>query len=205
MGQPALLHGLKYDPTKDIFTGRFQFRDKNREGTMVNKTEDLVVSIEWIKGAGFKPGVIHHVVNLGSVDGSYISIPGGRSIVFHNKKVASMRWVPPSVRWMNAGNRTRGKKIGNGRAVAKKARLEQVLVPGYWEVKLHGEKLGIRVDEAFVRQFKQSFLDEELKGLRYGFVDIPLEILKPLTCSGIPICKLAVLPKYILSRAMVMI
>ena len=49
MGQPALLHGLKYDPTKDIFTGRFQFRDKDREGTMANKTEDLVVSEEWIK------------------------------------------------------------------------------------------------------------------------------------------------------------
>ena len=94
-------------------------------------------------------------MNLGSVNGSYLPIPGGRSVVFHNKKVTSMRWVPPSVRWMNAGNRPRGKEIRNGRAVSKKARLEQVPVPGYWEVKLHGEKVGIRVDEAFVRQFKQ--------------------------------------------------
>jgi hypothetical protein len=57
--------------------------------------------------------------------------------------------------------------------VAKKARLEQVPVPGYWEVKLHGEKNGMQVDDAFVRQFKESFLDE-LKGLRCGFVDIPV-------------------------------
>jgi hypothetical protein len=160
MGQPALLYGLKCDPTKDIFTGRFQFRDKNSQGDMVDVTEDLVVSEEWIQGAGFKPGVVKHVVNLGSADGSFLPIPGGRSIVFHGKKVTSMRWVPPSVRWLNAGNRSRGKEIRNGRAVAKKARLEQVPVPGYWQVKLHGEKDGMQVDDAFARQFKQSFLDE---------------------------------------------
>ena len=173
MGQPALLYGLKYDPRKDIFTGRFQFRDKNSSGAMVDVTEDLVVSEEWIQGAGFKPGVVQHVVNLGSADNSFLPIPGGRSVVFHRKKVTSMRWVPPSVRWLNAGHRSRGKEIRNGKAVAKKARLEQAPVPGYWEVKLHGEKLGIRVDDAFVSQFKQSFLDE-LKGLKCGFVDIPV-------------------------------
>ena len=64
-------------------------------------------------------------------------------------------------------------EIRNWRAVAKKARLEQVPVPGYWEVKLHGEKDGMRVDDAFVQQFKQSFLDE-LKGLRCAFVYIPV-------------------------------
>ena len=173
MGQPALLYGLKYNPAKDIFTGRFQFRDQNSQGNMVDVTEDLVVSEEWILEAGFKPGVVQHVVNLGSSDEGFLPIPGGRSVVFHRKKVTSMRWVPPSVRWLNAGHRSRGKEIRNGKAVAKKARLEQAPVPGYWEVKLHGEQLGIRVDDAFVRQFKQSFLDE-LKGLKCGFVDIPV-------------------------------
>ena len=46
MGQPALLYSLKYNPTKDIFTGRLQFRAKDREGMMVDKTENLVVSEE---------------------------------------------------------------------------------------------------------------------------------------------------------------
>ena len=97
MGQPALLHSLKYNPRKDIFTGRFQFRDKNREGTIVNVTEDLVVSEEWINGAGFKPRVVQHVMNLGSVDDNYLTISGGRSVLFHKKNVTSMSWVPPSV------------------------------------------------------------------------------------------------------------
>ena len=53
---------------------------------MVDVTEDLVVSEEWIQGAGFKPGVVQHVVNLGSADGSFLPIPGGKSVVFHREK-----------------------------------------------------------------------------------------------------------------------
>ena len=63
---------------------------------MVDVTEDLVVSEEWILGAGFKPGVVvQHVVNLDSSDEGFLPIPGGRSVVFHRKKVTNMRWVPP--------------------------------------------------------------------------------------------------------------
>jgi hypothetical protein len=91
---------------------------------MANVTEDLVVSEERIKGAGFKPGLVqHHIMNLGSIDDDFLPIPGGRSVVFHRKKVTSMTWVPPSVRWMSyAGNWPRGKEIRNRRAVAKKAK-----------------------------------------------------------------------------------
>ena len=79
--------------------------------------------------------------------------------------------------------------------MAKKAQLEQVPVPGYWEVKLHGEKDGVQVDEAFVWQFKQqSFLDG-LKGLWCGFMDIPVGDIKASHLQQHPNLQISSAPK----------
>jgi hypothetical protein len=166
-GHSAMVHGLKYNPREDTFEARLVYSAASKEGKLEQKEEIMFVSKDWILDAEYGEGVMQHVINLGSTD-EFVTVPPGKSVFIHTKKVHRLRYVPPHTQWVPDPHHKRSRHTGKSGK-----RMMQVQAPGYWEVIFHGETKPMRTDDQFVSQFKKGFL-EEVKRLRRGFVDIPV-------------------------------
>ena len=127
---------------------------------LVSKDEIIPLSEEWIKEAGYKPGVIEHVINMGSVDDFVEVDDGEKSFRINTKKVQRLRYVP-------ASNRVIPSDVEDGKKMptAKGKTVQRSLTAGYWMVIFENETQALRVDDAFVNNFPTKFL-EEVKRMR---------------------------------------
>ena len=166
-GNAAMVQGLKYNPREDCFIAQLEYKvQHNRGWKWITKKDTIPVSEFWLKEADYSEGVLQHVINLGNTD-EFVPIPSGKPIHINTKKVHSLRYVAPSLRWIpNTEARPRATS-GQGKA------MKSVPCAGYWEVQFVGEKGIMKVDDHFVSNFKKGFLDE-VKLMRCGFVRIPV-------------------------------
>ena len=170
-GTSALVTGLKHNPMNNQFTARIEYKVRNVKGMSEMVEESIPVSEDWIKDAAYEPGVIQHVINLGLAN-NFVEVPLGRTFHIQTKKVHSLRYVHPTVRFVPADVGVTESNDGN-----LTEPMEKVNVAGYWMVLFEGEKEAIRVDDAFVSFLPAKFLDE-VKRMRCGFVDIPVGTCK---------------------------
>lgn len=117
LGNPAAVHGLKYDRDTNTFTARCVYKTPNKEsGDMEEIEEEMEVSEEWLKLAGFADGIVQHVINMNSGTG-FIPVPEGKEILMNTRKVVRVKYVPPTSRWLVDTQAVRDK--------AKKLRAEE--------------------------------------------------------------------------------
>ena len=159
----AMVTALKYDPLTSSFSARLSYVEKERN-KLLPKEEIIPLSEEWIKEAGYKPGVIEHVINMGSVDDFVEVNPVEESFRIQTKKVQRLRYVPPSYRVVPE-HVDGGKKTSTG----KGKKVQRSLTAGYWMVIFENETQALRVDDAFVSNFPTKFL-EEVKRRRGGLL-----------------------------------
>ena len=63
LGNPAAVRALKYDMDTDTFTALCVYEMPNKEsGEIEEIEEEMEVSDEWLKNAGFAQGVVQHVI-----------------------------------------------------------------------------------------------------------------------------------------------
>ena len=109
LGNPAAVRGLKYNQESDTFTARCVYKVLDFESNETEELEEeMVVSEEWVKLAGFSKGVVQHVINMNSGSG-FVPVPEGTEILMNTRKVVRVRYVHPIARWVMDVNAIREK------------------------------------------------------------------------------------------------
>ncbi len=87
LGIPAAVRGLKYNQESDTLTARCVFEILDSESNETEELEEeMVVSEEWVKLAGFSTAVVQHLINMNSGSG-FVPVPEGTEILMNTRKV----------------------------------------------------------------------------------------------------------------------
>jgi hypothetical protein len=96
MGNPAAVWDLKYDQEPNTFTAWYVYKLFQMESYKVEGVEEImVVSVEWVKLAGFVKGVVEHVISMDSGCG-FVPVPEGVEILMNTRKVLRVKYVHPT-------------------------------------------------------------------------------------------------------------